>query len=688
MKKLIIYGVVLIVSLLKNPVLFAQGYSMEDVVNYPFPRDVTSASTGAKFAMTIQEQGRRNIYVAGGPTFILHKLTNYQQDDGQEITSLSISANGKWVVYVRGGEHSGNRDRSRVVNAASAPVLPLIQVWCVPFAGGVPKLLSEGDYPVISPGSDRVAFIKDGQIWMVPINGLKPAGLVVNAYGESSDLQWSPDGLKLAFVSNRTDHSFIGIYKNSLTPIKWVAPSFSKDVSPRWSPDGKRIAFIRTPGSDAVAPTRQGANVASNTPPAATPQSTNSAARIQPWAIWIADVTTDDGSLLWKSPETMLGSIPTTDGATNLNWAAGNRIVFVSYLDGWPHLYSINSTGGTPLLLTPGNFMAEEIRLSDDGKWLVFSANTGPDQQLDIDRRHIARVAVDKPGAEVLTTGNNLETYPALSGDGTIMAMFVAGTQCPLLPAIMPLATKKIKLIGAHLLPAKFPLNQMVIPKQVVYQSPDGTMVHAQLFESVGGKVKKPAIVYVHGGPQRQMLLGWHHMDYYAVDYAMNQYLASRGFVVLAVNYRQGIGYGYDFHKPVKPGANYMDVKAGGTWLATQPWVDTARIGIYGGSAGGALTASALARDSKLFKAGVIIHGNTPEPLDAWTSPTLVIHGDDDRNVAFSAGVSLIKRFEIKGSSYFEYLVIPDDSHHWMKHENVLKVNKAVAAFLTKQLMK
>jgi dipeptidyl aminopeptidase/acylaminoacyl peptidase len=227
----------------------------------------------------------------------------------------------------------------------------------------------------------------------------------------------------------------------------------------------------------------------------------------------------------------------------------------------------------------------------------------------------------------------------------------------------------------------------MVTPKQVIYTSPDGQKVHAQLFEPVGGPAKKPAIVYIHGGPQRQMLLGWHHMDYYSIDYALNQYLANMGFVVLSVNYRQGIGYGYEFNRPTTAGANYIDVKAGGEWLAAQPFVDTARLGVYGGSAGGALTATALGRDSKLFKAGVIIHGNSAESLDKWTSPTMVIHGDDDRNVAFSAGVSLIRRFELQGNPYFEFLAIPGDSHHWMKHSNILTVNTAVAEFLKKQLL-
>ena len=75
--------------------------------------------------------------------------------------------------------------------------------------------------------------------------------------------------------------------------------------------------------------------------------------------------------------------------------------------------------------------------------------------------------------------------------------------------------------------------------------------MHGQLFERVAAApAQKPALVFVHGGPPRQMLLGWHYMDYYSNAYALNQYLASQGFIVLSVNYRLGIGYGHEFHHP------------------------------------------------------------------------------------------------------------------------------------------
>ncbi|MDB5111122.1 MAG: peptidase [Mucilaginibacter sp.] len=671
----------------------AQNFSMEDVTNYPFPRELTSSATGSKIAYTVEERGRRNIYVASGPDFTIRKLTNYTKDDGQEITSVSISKDGKWVVYVRGGEHSGNHDRSTIVNPANDPIAPKIQVWSMPFAGGASKLLGEGDYPVVSPKGDKVAFINTGQVWVAPTNGLTAGKPMFTVRGECSGLQWSPDGSMLAFECNRTDHAFIGVYTNDNTPINWISPGFAKDASPRWSPDGKKIAFIRTPGAvitpgSAAGDSRNGGVAAPGQPVTAQPQRGpgGGGRENRTWTIWTADVATGKGLQLWKAPETPKGSFPGIDGGANMHWATNEHLIFMSYQDGWPHLYSINPEGGEALLLTPGNFGVEQVNISSDGKWIIFSANTGPDNQLDIDRRHVARVPVDKAAMEMLTTGEELETYPVLTGDGSTVACFSATGQRPVIAAVMPLSTRKAKLIGEKLLAANFPVKQMIIPKQVIYNSPDGTVVHAQLFEPVGGPAKKPAIVYIHGGPQRQMLLGWHHMDYYSIDYALNQYLANMGFIVLSVNYRQGIGYGYDFNRPAAPGANYIDVKAGGDWLAAQPNVDTARLGVYGGSAGGALTATALSHDSKLFKAGVIIHGNSPEPLDNWTSPTMIIHGDDDRNVDFSAGVSLIRRFELKGNPYFEYLVIPGDSHHWMKYSDVLKVNTAIADFFKKEL--
>ena len=87
--------------------------------------------------------------MAEGPGFIPRKLSDFSQDDGQEITSLSISSDGKWVVFVRGGDHGGNFDWDRYVNPAASPTPFKTQVGVIPFNGDTVKFLSEGDRPVV-----------------------------------------------------------------------------------------------------------------------------------------------------------------------------------------------------------------------------------------------------------------------------------------------------------------------------------------------------------------------------------------------------------------------------------------------------------------------------------------------------------------------------------------------------------
>ena len=685
----------------------AASFTLEQMLDYPFTGELGAAPRGARIAWTVNLRGVRNIWTADGPGYEPRQITSYTADDGQELTNVSVSPDGQFVVYVRGGDHDANWDAEGNVqpDPNNSPAQPALQIFAATTSGAAaPRLLAEGDEPVISPRGDRVAFLKNHQVWTVPLDGSSPARRMFFERGQSESPTWSPSGDRLAFVSRRGDHSFIGIFSADSTPVRYLAPSTSHDDAPVWSPDGTRIAFVRLAGSGGAPETLLDLHP-------------------RPWSIWVADAATGSAHKVWQSPSTLRGSFPTTAGQANLSWGAGDRLVFLADLDGWPHLYSIAERGnGTPLLLTPGAFMVEHVATTPDHASIFYNANTGTTAG-DVDRRHLFRVPVDHAAPVAVTQGDGLEWSPVVTGDGRSLAFISATSSRPPLPTVTSLTDDvgRPRVLAQSLIPATFPAAELVVPKPVTFRAADGTTVHGQLFERAGGAAKKPGIIFVHGGPPRQMLLGWHYMDYYSNAYAVNQYLATHGYVVLSVNYRLGIGYGHDFHHPAHAGpwgaSEYQDVQAGAAYLQRLGEVDARRIGIWGGSYGGFLTALALARNSNVFKAGVDLHGvhnwiadyrgltnqqlqyekgDITRALDVawksspvasvsmWKSPVLLIQGDDDRNVRFHETVDLARRLA-KAGVPFEELVLPDEIHGFLRHASWLAADSATVSFFDRQ---
>jgi dipeptidyl aminopeptidase/acylaminoacyl peptidase len=176
--------------------------------------------------------------------------------------------------------------------------------------------------------------------------------------------------------------------------------------------------------------------------------------------------------------------------------------------------------------------------------------------------------------------------------------------------------------------------------------------------------------------------------------------------VVLSVNYRAGIGYGRDFRMAENVGRNgseeYRDILAAGLYLRDRADVDPERVGLWGLSYGGILTAQGLARNSDVFAAGVDIAGvhlwgNTIDPdavsfkassiseIENWKSPVLLVHGDDDRNVAFSQTVGLVQLLRAHDVP-FELIVYPDDVHDSLLHGNWLITLHATDDFFERHL--
>ena len=158
----------------------------------PFASELVAAPTGAKVAWLEYQQGRRNIWVASAPQWQGVQLTNFTQDDGQEISGLCWSADTNSLLFVRGGDSENGGENP---NPAQSSTLPSEDIWQVTLNGPTVKKLTVGHLPQVSPTADRVAFVRVSEIFTMKTNGESPIA-VVHDKGHVSTLVWSPDGFQ------------------------------------------------------------------------------------------------------------------------------------------------------------------------------------------------------------------------------------------------------------------------------------------------------------------------------------------------------------------------------------------------------------------------------------------------------------------------------------------------------------
>jgi dipeptidyl aminopeptidase/acylaminoacyl peptidase len=671
--------------------------TLEQYLSAPFASELTAAPAGGRVAWVLNERGARNIWVAAAPDYKGRRLTAYKDDDGQDIAEIAWTIDGRSLIYTRGGDLDTHRD---IPNPQGLAQWPEQAIYIVTFDGGSPKKLAEGNSPAVSKNG-QVAFLKNGQICMTTLEGEKPVE-VVHTKARSEALRWSPDGSVLAFVSARSEHAFIGVYRVADRSLRYLDPSTDLDSDPAWSADGRRVAFLRQasvirPGG--AGPVREA---------------------FTPWSIRVADASTGKGREVWRADKGPGSAFRAMVAENQILWAAGDRLAFPWEKDGWLHLYSVPAEGGSATLLTPGEFEVEHVSMARNRRDLMYSSN-----QDDIDRRHVWRVPAlgGQAPAPLLGAprGDAIELEPVEAGDNA--TAYLRSGPRETLRAAIKIGTATPRDLAPDSIPANYPEKEQVLPQQVVFPASDGMPIHGQLFVPPNaGTGKHPALVFFHGGSRRQMLLGWHYMYYYSNAYGMNQYLASKGYIVLSANYRSGIGYGLNFREAVNygptGGSEYNDVMGAGVYMASRPDVDPQRLGVWGGSYGGYLTAMALSRASDLFAAGVDFHGVhdwsarggsvanpnlDPEKqrdlmrlafesspmasVKTWRSPVLLIHGDDDRNVDFSQTIHLVEALRAQGTE-FEELIIPDEVHDFLMHQSWLKAYHAAEDFFARKLLK
>lgn len=639
----------------------------------PFASDLAGARRAPVFAWIEDAAGARNVWV-GGPDTPAHARTGYTSDDGVELSEPQLSEDGRRLLFVRGGD--AEFPEAGLPNTGIALETPEQTLFVAEVAGmQAPVKVGLGHGAAFSQDGAQVAYTRKSEIWLW--SGNSATKRLATVAGSVSDIQWSPDGRRLLFAEQRKGHSFIGLIDIAERSLRYLGPTLGQSSDPAFSPDGRQVAFIQF-----------------RDPPTELQESTASF-----WSVRVADLDGGGVRTIWSAPIGEGGHFAGTRGR-NLFWTASGNLLFPWERTGWMHVYALPvATGGAPRDLTPDANEVENFTPTPDGKAIVYAANAG-----NLDTRQLWRAGIAGGKPSRLTQDDAFVFRPVFGGDR--LAATATDAQRP---AHMVMV-EGMKPMGPAPVAASY-----TKPETIVFTAADGMQVHGQLFRGKGSG-PHPALIFVHGGPRRQMLPAFNPMHYYSNAYVRNQQFAALGYTVLSINYRSGTNYGRAFREAPETGRNgaseYRDVLAGARWLAKQSDVDPKRLGIWGGSWGGYLTALALARNSDLFAAGADFHGvhTLVRPGDAslspdaeikarelqwqsspmgsierWRSPVLIVHGDDDKNVDHDQSLLLARELTARGVP-FEELSLPNERHEFFRYGDWLASYRATEAFFARTL--
>ncbi|MDJ0978173.1 MAG: prolyl oligopeptidase family serine peptidase [Erythrobacter sp.] len=650
-----------------------------------FTSRIAASSASAAVAWTTREKGSEALWVVKQPGDTPRRIAVLVGDTGDTIRDPRLSPDGRWISWRTGPSDVPN---GKTPNPA-ALAKPLIQqLWIARVEGGSPILLAQGGSGVsFSPQSTMVAYRAGGQLRLRSLGGDGTLGeeqSPLPGIPGLAEVAWSPDGKALAFTSYRRATSFIGIWRIGDERVRWLAPSFGRDGNPSFSPDGSRIAFLRRPQM------RRG--------------EVHDVMTGFPYSVWIGDVETLSANEAYRTPA--------RDGSEQYGkaplWLSETEVAFLSDETGYSHVWKADAQGNKRQL-TFGKCDVEKI---DRGpETLIVSSNCN-----DIYRRDVALLDSEGEFRRISPPQAAAVDGTAIGNTGQVLFRFA--------DAAIPYRVASWKEGGGvEILSLATPARGFQVPEVVTFTAADGTEVSGTLFKAQGVNGPAPTAIFLHGGPPRQMMPTWHRTSYYSYTYAMNQVLAQRGMNVLAVNFRTGIGFGQAFRNAPGYGphgaAELQDVLAAEEYLLSRADVDAARIGVYGGSYGGHLSALALARHSDRFKTAVVWHpvadwtnwirrddkpdlnytpwGITEETLelaressalwnvDTWQSPVLLIVGDDDRQVLAEESIWLHRALQDQGVPA-ETMMLPGEGHGFLRHDNWLRVLTRSAEWLEAHL--
>jgi dipeptidyl aminopeptidase/acylaminoacyl peptidase len=460
----------------------------------------------------------------------------------------------------------------------------------------------------VAPDGRRVAlslsFVGRQTIWVSQGDDESPGEVIASSRGSAErQVDWSPDGDKLAFLARRAGHWYLTIADLDGENARQLTRHGGNDARPRWSPDGKSLAYLSSgvgggDGSDDTG-----------------------------WDLWVYPVDGDGARRLTEHPhdeETpewspdgkhlavtfnggrhlnrRIGVVPVEGGALrdllpeawtgdsfDPSWSPnGERVAFVSDEGGRKAIYVVPVSGDAPEKLIESEFELTEPAYSPDGRYLAYIENRDGDCRLKLHdfERDRERTLTLRPGVHTQPTWRKdssavLGLYEAWNYSRDVWSYPISGG----------------RERESDTLPPDLDVRKLSRPERLSYQSTDGRAITAFLYLPEDASAERPAplLVRPHGGPTSQWKNGWH---------PFTQLLVQKGYAVLAPNVRGSSGYGVEFENANDGDwgrGDLEDLVAGVRFAAQRPDVRDERIGIWGVSYGGFLTLAAIGRHPDLF---------------------------------------------------------------------------------------